>query len=68
MIEYVTIDQAAELDAQAAEQDSAAAAGESSIHHLGENIRRLEAELSDTLGRSGSYESEAEEQDAQAER
>ena len=59
--------QAAELDAQAAEQDSAAAAGESSIHHLGENIRRLEAELSDTLGRSGSYESQAEEQDAQAE-
>ena len=59
--------QAAELDAQAAEQDSAAAAGESSIRHLQENIQRLREELSDTADRSGSYETQAAEQDAEAE-
>ena len=56
--------EAAELDGQVKEQESAVAVLESTIAHNEENIRRAEAELQETDSRAGGLEKQAAEQEA----
>ena len=58
---------AAELDGQAKEQESAIAVLESTIVHNQENIARAEAELAETDNRAGGLEKQAAEQEARIE-
>jgi len=57
--------QTAELDARAAEQESAIAVLETNISHNRENIDRAGAELAETDSRAGGLEAQAAEQEAQ---